>query len=329
MIQFRPLLGEGAAGVSVIPFFVHSEKKLSSGCVFALFGGETENLEEDARGKDDNYLVWPAPLAFAGEVAGAGLVIWTDGDSIMTVWLDGWIPFYYKTTASDESTVEQERDIALEYASQRGRSVESVFAADRADLSDEDIQSMGAKTLSGCPAYGQLDLSYKGANLLERRERLVSSLTGIGRAAVISAVALLLAAGWVYLSHSRLLEAGQSSMEEIYSAAFNESSSQPLVSAVSKLRSLRSQDVDGSFNAVMRGIASVWDNLGASDDISIDTLRFGAENLDLSGTARSNESIQHLRSMLETEGFAPRPGKIQQIPGGELRFDLTISKGGR
>jgi hypothetical protein len=209
--------------------------------------------------------------------------------------------------------------------------VTNIFVANSEDLTDEDIQTFGSETLDGCPAYAQLDLSDKGTNLLERREKIVASLTLIGRIAIVSAAVMLLAAGGLYFNLSNLLEAGTSSMGEIYKSAFREkeSSAQPLSSALSKLRSLRNPDVDVSFNLVMRGVTSVWDDLGASGDISIDTLRYGAENTDAVGLAKSNESIQRLRSALEAEGFVSKIDNIQQIPGGDLRFNLAITKGGR
>jgi hypothetical protein len=330
MIQFKPLLGEGSSDVSIIPFFVKSERKLSTGCVFALFGGETEDIEESARGKDWNYIVWPAPLAFAGEIGGSGVIVWTDGDLITTVWLDEWTPLYYKTADTDESDAETEKDSVLAFIGQQGRSVENLFMADRKNLSDSDIQRIGLATIAGCPAYGQLDLSNRGTNLLERRERFVASLTNAGRAAVASALVVLFAALAVFAYHSSVLGAGTSSQGGIYAAAFGENSSgSPLSSAVSKLRAVSSPDVDVSFNLVMRGITSVWDKLGASDDISIEILRYGGENTEMIGKTKSNESIQRLRAALEREGFIPNRDNIQQIPGGELRFNLTISRGDR
>lgn len=333
MIQFRPLLGDGAGDVSVIPFFVNSEKKLSSGCVFTLFGGEAARIEESTRGMEEECLVWPAPLAFAAEVDGNGIITWTDGDRVTAVWLDDWIPVYYKTADVSEGGAEHEAGLALAYALQMEHNVEKVFAIDKADLSDSYVHEAGLKTLSACPAYALLDLSDRGTNLLERREKLVTTLTGAGRLAVACGFILLLATGGVYIDHSSILKAEISSLEEVYSAAFNETSRQPLVSALSKIRTIGNSEVDVSFNSVMRGISSAWDKLEASGDISIDTLRYGGENTDVSGAAKNNESIQRLRSALEAEGFTLRTDNMQvlQIPGGDmLRFsNLTISRSGK
>ncbi|MDR1019303.1 MAG: hypothetical protein LBL73_00970 [Synergistaceae bacterium] len=328
MIQFRPLLGEGSGGVSLIPFFVKSERKLSNGCVFTLFGGETEKIEES--GRYGGYTVWPAPLAAAAEVGGNGAVIWSDGGFITTVWLDDWAPAYYKTASALDSDVRTEEGQVLAYIASRGRDARNVFVADAKNLSDIDIQRMGQATIAGCPAYGQLDLSNRGANLLERREKLVASLTMAGRAATASAAVILLLTLGVWLHHASVLEASRASSGAAYAAAFGETSQgSPLSSAMAKLRDTGGAEADVSFNGVMRGISSVWEKLNASDDISIEILRYGADNTDLTGKAKSNESIQRLRSLLEDEGFVPARDNIQQIPGGYLRFNLTISRGDR
>ena len=328
MIQFRPLLGEGSGGVSLVPFFVKSERKLSSGCVFTLFGGETEEIEES--GRYGNYTVWPAPLVAAAEVGGNGVIVWADGDFITTVWLDGWAPAYYKTASAQDSDVQAEKWEALAYVASCGRDAQNVFVAAAKALSRLDVQRMGEASIAGCPAYGLLDLSNRGTNLLERREKLVASLTVAGRAAVASAAVLLLLTLGVYLHDASVLAAGRASSAAAYAAAFGETSAgSPLSSAVAKLRAVGSPESDVSFNGVMRGISSAWENFSASDDISIEILRYGADNTDLTGKAKSNESIQRLRSFLEDEGFVPARDNIQQIPGGYLRFNLTISRGGK
>jgi hypothetical protein len=312
--------------VSVIPFFVKSERKLSSGCVFTLFGGETEKIDES--GRYANCTVWPAPLVAAAEVGGNGAIVWADGDFITTVWMDEWAPAYYKTASAQESDVQTEKGQVLEYIVSRGRDARSVYMADAKSLSEFDIQRMGQATIAGCPAYGQLDLSNRGTNLLERREKLVAALTIAGRAAIASAAVLLLLTLGVYMHHASVLEAGRASSSAAYAAAFGETSSgSPLSSAMAKLRAAGDTEADVSFNGVIRGISSVWEKLGASDDISIEILRYGADNTDLTGKAKSNESIQRLRSLLEGEGFVPARDNIQQIPGGYLRFNLTISRG--
>lgn len=327
-IQYRPLLGEGTSDVAIIPFFAKSEKKSSRGAVFMLFGEETRYIEENVVGNRDDYAIWPAALAFAGEVDGNGLIVWTDELSVTTVWVEDWVPLFYKSVDADKTTEADEERLALEYIHQQGKSVERVFLLDKKDLLKSDIQAYGSRTLAKYPAYEQLDISNRGANLLVRREEAISGLTRFGRAAIATGLLMCLGAGFVYLNNSDLADTAQPALEDIYAAGFGERSRQPLSSALAKLRSMGALEADNSLYAMMRGVTTVWDKLGVSADITIDTMRYGTETTDVVGTAKTNEAIARLRTLLVEEGYSTRTDNIQTIPGGDLRFNMTITGGG-
>ncbi|MDR1915499.1 MAG: hypothetical protein LBQ58_02870 [Synergistaceae bacterium] len=327
-IQFRPLLGDAVSNISIIPLFVNVGKKLSSGCVFLLLGDETNAIEETMSGVGGDYSVWPAPMAFAAEVGGNGLVIWSDEEFIATLWLKDWTPMFYKAVDKNKSSVDDEKLTALEYIEQSGERVEQILLLDSEDITDDDIQACGAKTLSLCSAYEQLDLSSKGTNLLERRERLVGIMSRAAKTAVVSGFIFLLAVCGIYAYHSSLLSSGATNAESVYEASFGERSRQPLSSAQSKLRSVSTSETDNSLQAILRDVTDVWDKLGASADITIETLSYGSETTSILGTAKSNESIQRLRNLLEEQGYSPRTENIQTIPGGDMRFNMNITRGG-
>ncbi|MDR3353662.1 MAG: hypothetical protein LBO21_01335 [Synergistaceae bacterium] len=328
-IRFRPLLGDASERVSIVPFVVHSEKRSSTGCVFLLFREEIDDAEAGI-GSDETLRIWPDALAFAGEIGGTGLIILTGGDSITTVWLDEWIPMFYKTVPADASTEEEERRLAVQYASGQGKEIENVFLIDRADVGDSDLQEYGSRTLAGCPAYEQLDLSRRGASILEKRERAVGAMLRAARlAAAFGVIALLVTAG-VYVYNSSIAAASQSDIEAIYSASFGETSSQPLRSVNEKLRSLSGQEEETTLYEMLRSVSTVWDDIEASADVYIETLRFGAESTNIIGTAKSNEAIQNLQRLIEEEGLSARTDNINTISaGGSLRFNLNISRGGQ
>ncbi|MDR1885474.1 MAG: hypothetical protein LBQ56_04310 [Synergistaceae bacterium] len=325
-IRFRPLLGEASERVSIVPFLVNSERRSSSGCVFLLFRDEIEGLES-CIGGGDTWQAWPDALVFAGEIGGSGLIVWTDDDAITTVWLEDWSPKLYKTVLAEDSSEEEEERLAVEYISGLGKSVENVFPVRRSDITDSDIQAYGTRTLAGCPAYEQLDLSKRGANLLEKRERAVGALLGASRLIAGLGVAALLLSGGVYAFNLSLDAAAQAKMETIYEASFGERSSQPLRSITEKLRSLSGGPSETSLYDTLRSVSSVWDKMGVSSDVYIETLRYGADNTDIMGTAKNNEAIQTLRQRIEEEGLSARTDNVQTIPGGELRFNLNISRG--
>lgn len=326
-IKFKPLLGEASTGVSVIPFFTGNEKKASKGCVFLLFGDETKNIEKLADGAAGDYVVWPAIMAFTGEVGGNGLVIWTGSGLISTLLIDNWVPVYYRNAFSDNTSEEDEREIALKYAGEHGLNADKVFAANMDDLSEDDIQACGNRTLSLFPAYEHLDLSNRGTNLLEQRERLlISFIQGCKFASALGFLLVLLAGG-VYMMQRNILLQSQGNAESIYTASFGEHSKQPMSSSLSKVRSLRTPEAENTLHSFLRDIAGVWDKIENGEGLRIETLRYGSENTDIIGTSANNESIQSLRSIIEQEGYVPRVDNIQTIPGGELRFNISISRG--
>ncbi|MDR1481646.1 MAG: hypothetical protein LBI74_03375 [Synergistaceae bacterium] len=326
-IRFRPLLGDASERVSIVPFLVSSEKKSSTGCVFLLFGEEIDTAETDI-GVDAALQIWPDALAFAGEVDGTGLIIVTGEDFITTVWLDEWTPRFYKTVPAGESTEDAEEKLAVQYASGQGKEVEKVFSVNLAGVTDSDAQEYGSKTLARCPAYEQLDLSRRGASILEKRERIVGALSRAARFAAAVGAVVLLAAGGVYAYNSSVAGAANSDMEAIYSASFGETSSQPLRSINEKLRSLNGQEGETTLYDMLRGVSSVWDKIGTSADVYIETLRFGTENTNIIGTAKSNEAIRNLQRLIENEGLSARTDNINTISaGGDLRFSLNISRG--
>lgn len=326
-IRFRPLLGEGAGDVSVIPFFVHTGKKSSSGSVCLLFGAETRDLEEELSAGQGDYLVWPAAFAFASEVEGSGVVILDEGCRITTVWFDDWTPRFYKVAGTSESSLEDEENALLALIAAEGESVEHLVRLKAKDLTDEEIQSCGERTLAACPSYGRLDLSGKGTNLLEKRERVAESLIGRMKKLVFAGAIFLFATLGIYLQRS-LPELSDATPPDIYKYAFGEASAQPLASSAAKLRSAGSPVQDTSLLSTMRDITTVWNEAGSSGDIRLDTMKYGSDNVDIVGTAKNNESIQGVRTRMEKAGYVTKTDSIQKIQSGELRFNITLSRKG-
>jgi hypothetical protein len=324
-LQFRPLLGDGINDVSIIPFSLKSAKKSSSGCAFILFGDEASLLENDvvSYGSGD-ILVWPAPLAYAAEVGGSGLIIWSGCGVITAVWLEDWVPMYYRTTDAEESTPEAEEEAAVAYIEGQGKSVDDVVVIDEGTMLADELLSAGRRTLSDCPAYEQLDLSNRGSKILERREKFIASLSRTGKAAIAAACFMLILTGGVFLYNAGISEGGQEFAEQIYSRSFGETSRQPMSSVLAKMRSLRDSGGGASFGSVMRIVSSAWEGLGITD-ITIDNIKYSGDNTDITGTALGNEQIQRFRSSLEAKGLSFKSDNTQLIPGGKLRFSMSLS----
>jgi hypothetical protein len=326
-IQFRPLLGGGLEHVAFMPFFTHIEKKSSSGCVFMLYQDTTNSSEEAADMPPENCLVWPAPLAFACEVGPNGLIIWSDDVYITTVWIKNWAPVLYRTTPADGTTPEDEKNTALEFITSSGGTAEKIAVIDALEVTGADIQIHGQKTLSMCPSYEQLDLSSRGASQQERREKLIGLISRVARASLVSGLIFLVAAFALHLKDSQLSRIGAQNPGLLYEASFGERSMQPLSSAAGRLRSSRDGTTsEGSVTSLLRDMSSLWERLGSEPDITVETLRYGSDNTDILGTAKNNESIQRLRNLFEGLGYTPRTDNIQTVPGGDMRFNMNISK---
>ncbi len=327
-IQFRPLLGDASQKVSIVPFFVKNEKRTSTGCVFLLFG--ESGLGDDLLSQNEKIAIWPVALAFAGEVGGTGLIVYADESFITTLWVDNWTPKYHATSPSGKSSVEIEKDTAMKYIASQGAVATRFFTVKKDELSDDDFQRHGANTLAACPVYAALDLSNRGTNLLEMRERMSVALARFGKILAACAALFLILAGGVFYQHRSILSASAQNAETLYFNSFGERSRQPLSSARAKLRSLNSEEgADISLLEIMRSFSTAWGEFGASSDIMLEQLRYGSENTDVMGTADSNESIQKLRALLEEEGYSPRIDNIQRIPNGALRFNMSVTRGER
>ncbi len=327
-IQFRPLLGDASQKISIVPFFVKNEKRTSSGCVFLMFGEQEK--DDELLAQNENAVIWPVALAFAGEIEGTGLITYVDEAFITTLWVENWTPRYYATSPSGKGDADLEKTTAMNYIVSQGATVERFFAVNKNELTGDDIQRYGSATLLACPAYAALDLSNRGTNLLEMREKLSGALERFGKILGACAALFLMVAGGVYYRQHSILSLSAVNAETLYFNAFGERSRQPLSSARAKVRALNAEErTEVSLLEILRSFSAAWSVFDTSGDITLETLRYGAENTDVMGTADNNESIQTLRARLEGEGYSPRVDNIQRIPNGSLRFNMSITRGER
>lgn len=324
--RFRPLLGDSASGISIVPFFAIKDRKSSSGCVFLLPRAESDDDRDGAE------IIWPAPLAFASRVGGSGVITFVDGEQIATMWIDDWIPKYSEVSSADETTVEESQEGAVSFAASSGIAVTERCVVDVAELSDEELQLAARESLHAFPAYAMLDLSDRETNILERREKISSSILRYTRVMLSAGIIALLAAGAAYLHISSTASEISDSAQTVYFNAFGERSAQPLSSARAKLRT--DNGTEGSAESlsladIVRSLTGSWQEFTPSDDIAIETVRYGQENTDIVGTSSTNEMIQKLRTSLENDGLFPQIDNIQRIPSGQLRFNISITRSPR
>jgi hypothetical protein len=325
-IQYKPLLGESALNVGFIPFFTKNEKKSSVGCLFMTNDAETAEAEREALGISRNCVVWPMPMAFAGEVGPDGLIVLTNGDCVMSVWIKNWAPVLYRTVPG--AATEDETARVTQLINESGEVCENIFVVDSRDVGVDELQAYGARTIKQCPMYAALDLSTRGTNIQEERERLFDMVSRIARAALISGTLGLLLAGALYAWQSSTAVAARTATMSIYETAFEERSMQPVASALTKLRVARDQgNTSLTLNGTLKDVYSAYNTIPNSPDMLIESLRYGSAGADIIGTAAGNEVIQRFRGMLEELGYTARTDNIQTVPGGKMRFNMNISNG--
>jgi hypothetical protein len=327
-IRFRPLLGEGTDDVAFIPFFTQIGKKSSSGALFLLHEKDAAIAEHEIASISEQCLVWPTPLAFVGEAGPDGLIVWSGDECVTSVWIKNWTPVLYRTVSSEGTTPEAEEAAALEFIKKAGGSVSKTLLVDSNDVSFSDIQACGARTVASCPAYGSLDLSGRGTNVREEKERVYGVISKIARAAAVFGAAFLIALCGIYRGQSAVLSAYGDNPSAVYEAVFEERSMQPVASALSKLRAAESGGTPDTASSLLTDISSLYEKSGISGNITLETLRYGSDGSDIMGTAKNNEAIQNFREALEEIGYTPRTDSIQSIPGGNMRFNMNILKKG-
>ncbi|MDR1509902.1 MAG: hypothetical protein LBS53_09720 [Synergistaceae bacterium] len=325
-IRFRPLLGEGAEDVVFIPFFTQIGKKSSSGTLFLLHESDAAAAEKEIAEVSGQCLIWPTPLVFAGEAGPDGLIVWSGGGRVTSVWLKNWTPVLYRTVSLEGTTPEAEETAALEFIKHAGGTVSKTLLVDSNDVSFSDIQECGMRTVASCPAYGRLDLSGRGTNMQEEKERMYGVIAKSARAVIVFGVTVLIALCGIYAGQSAVLSEYGDNPSAVYEAAFGERSMQPVASALSKLRAAENGGASDTLSPLLTDISSLYGKSGASGDITIETLRYGSDGADIMGTAVNNEAIQKFRDALEEIGYTPRTDSIQAIPGGNMRFNMNILK---
>ena len=238
------------------------------------------------------------------------------------MWIDGWSPQLYRYTPRYDNDVQQEQELFMQHAEAIGKEIPRIIVLDET----ADLQAIAEETLTMCPAFEPLDLSPRGANTAEQRERFFSRLMLLTKRATVAAAFACVLMGALFAQRNL----GQFDFSQlpsaVYAASFGERSATPLKSARQKVASL-SRDANAQTLAdIMRVVLEPLKGTSAGI-LRLDSLRYGEESTELQGTAKSSAEIQKLREAITSQGLSVKTGDIQQIPGGGFRFTLTIQGG--
>ncbi|MDO4987839.1 MAG: type II secretion system protein GspL [Synergistes sp.] len=137
-LSFRPILGEQADHLTMLPVVTEQRPNLTRG--YAWFVSKDEISEfEKLLGNKSIFL--PAPLAFAAEVGGSGLVVWEEDGSACAVWFEDYEPkmYVYRPPLSDNENTE--RDLRDDRAADTYNTDEEYDLPERQVYADEDDNS--------------------------------------------------------------------------------------------------------------------------------------------------------------------------------------------
>lgn len=316
-LRVKQIVGESLSKILLVPLAVQTKGKRSKGAVFFLHEAECIALDESS--KDVKHVFWPLPLAFSSTVEGSGLVIYESEEALCSMWIDEWVPQLYRYTQRYEDDIQQEKALFEEHASAIGKEISHIAVVD----ATVDVQGIAEKTLTMCPAFEVLDLSPRGANTAEQRERLFSHLMLLTRRATIAAAVVCLLMAGVFAQRTFGGFDFSQLPSTVYAASFGEKSNTPLKSARQKVANVSREEKLQTLPSLMKVVLEPLKDT-APGVLRLDSLRYNEERTELQGTAKNSAEIQKLREAISSRGFSAKTGDIQQIPGGGFRFTLTI-----
>lgn len=325
-LKARALLGDRVADLFLVPLVIDKKGKNSRGAAFLLTSTESGEMEKPVSG--ERKIFWPVPLAFASEINGSGLIIWGDQQQLCSLWIEDWIPQLYRWIPRSEGDIDSERQLFESYAKSTGGSLDQLLIREESDSGKEDLQGIANNTLADCPYYRGLDLSSKGADIVEQRERILGGMMRMVRALTAAGFLFAIISAGLWAQRISLADSVSEASGVVYEAAFGEKSSDPMRASREKLSSVRQEGEGHDFSSLLTTVLSPWTAL-PSGDLRLDSLRYSSEKTELQGTAKNTSSIQQLREAIGKNKFDVKAGDILQIPGGGFRFSLSIQEAKR
>lgn len=327
-LTFRPILGEREAMLSLVPQVTEQRAGLTRGAAWFVSKDEIAEYEALLGGKS---IFLPAPVAFASEVGGDGLIVWREGESSCAVWFEDYTPQLYRYFPDSEGGAEELAQWMRSYASLIGREIaaENVRLFYAEDVSRGELRRAALATFAAAPGLAHLDLSNRGATMAERYEAFFNTAFRGVRIASLAGVAFFLLSLVMLIQNKYTAESFAAAPSEVYRLAMGEVSRSPLAAITKRLRLLTGGGVQLTLEGTLANFAAAWKALPAGTDIKIDAIRYGRERTEIEGQAPRTDNIQQLRDALAKNGFAVKLGDVQQIPGGGMRFTLNLTEGGR
>ena len=327
-LKFRPLLS-GEQDVEIIPLFAGRSKGGSEGIVMCVWGDEIP-AESPSLPLGHN-VVWPLPIALASAVNGDGGAVFRNDTVCASVIFRDGLPVFIRCrqSRSDDGGIEGEIRRLVECAEAAGHELapESVWTG----TEERRLFEAARETVRQYPRLLGINISRPALAASLARERTAMLLVKLFGWAAVAGLFFTL----IQFTHLQQLRSSMDRFSResvsLYAEIFGsgERIVDPLSQARGKLAELRgSGRSENTLSMTLSHLGRTWldGDVQRKDFPVLEQLRYSAEGADITGTAGSMESIQALRTAADTGGFRAALGDIQQIPGGGLRFTLSLRR---
>ena len=326
-LKFKPLLS-GEEGVEVVPW-VSSRSGGAAGAAWCLAASEVPG-SGDAGAKN---IVWPLPLALASAVDGEGVAVFGGEGVLASALFSGGVPLFCRCSLAEAPPTDEDLDrearLCCEFAAATGR--EGLAASVWKGKSAAELFAAAEGTVARFPSFLSVNILKSALSASLAREKTARLLRNFSAAAVLMGLCFCGAQIWLSSRVDSSLALLASRSRELYGeiAAPGERISDPLSQARGKLAELKGKgSEEPAFSAVLSHLGGAWTEGGEkrAGFPVLEVLRFSGDGVELTGAAADMEGIQALRAAADREPFRASLGDVQQIPGGGLRFSLSLRR---
>ncbi len=328
-LRFEPLIS-GEEALEIVPWVKTTGKRGATGAAWCIAAGEIPDDSEIGGGN----VVWPLPLALAGAVDGEGIAVYRGDGILASAVFSGGSPLFCRSSVAGsgpgEADMDREVRLCRELAAASG--LEDLSSSVWRGDSVAELHDAARETVDRFPSFLSVNIQRSALDTSLARERTAVALRNFSAAAAVAGLCFcgvqLWLAGQVRSSLSDLTSRSRAIYSEI--AAPGERIVDPLSQIRGKLAAAAGNGRDElTLSSVLSHLARAWmsEEGGRRPEYPVlELLRYSGEGAELTGTASAMEAIRALRAAADEPPFRASLGDVQQIPGGGLRFSLSLRR---
>jgi len=325
-LKVRPFSPAGNP-LQVLPTITSRTGRETNGISWFISGNELDALDNEIRSFSTQRLIWPSALPLAAEIGREGGGLWADGTNVCSMLFSDGLPVLYAWKPRKSSSIDNEEKWLLDYSRNAGISVDNLVIVDLARGRDEleRYLDMAKKVLHEREAFRSVNLSRAMLDTELYLEKASRYLTRSLAAVLLVGLLALGSAFYRYSTFNSTIDDIREMGITVYREVFQGKGEviDPVSQARSRLSALQEDDHDGDPQEVLGNVGKAFLSM-EGEDIVLDILRYSKDGADISGRSGEVALVQSFQRELSGLGLDPQIADIQQIPGGGLRFSLTI-----